>query len=112
MKHCVWLQKAMIYCADGFFGGGRFKAIQKIGFRKLWYAVLMGFLEGLEGGRFKAIQKTGIRNLWYAVLMGFLEGGGLKLYQKLALERYDMLCWWGFLEGDGLTLGGGRFKAI
>ena len=35
VKHCVWLQKAMIYCADEFFGGGRFKAIQKIGFRKL-----------------------------------------------------------------------------
>ena len=70
----------------------------------------MGFLEGLEGGRFKAIQKTGIRKPWYAVLMGFLEGGGLKLYQKLALERYDMLCWWGFLERDGLTVGGGGLK--
>ena len=29
--------------------------------------------------------------------MGFLEGGGLKLYQKLALGSYDM-------EGGGLKL--------
>ena len=32
----------MICCADGFFGGGRVKAIHKIGFRKLGYAVLGG----------------------------------------------------------------------
>ena len=29
----------------------------------------------------------------------FLGGGSLKLYKKLSLESYDMLCWGGFLEG-------------
>ena len=53
----------MICCADGFFGGGRYKAIQKIGFM----------------------------NIGYAVLIGFFGGGGLNLNKKSALERYDMI---------------------
>ena len=69
--------------------GGRFKAIQKIGFRKLWYAVLMGFL---EGGGLKLYQKLALGSY-------DMEGGGLKLYKKLAFESYDMLSWWVFWRG-------------
>ena len=50
----------MICCADWFFGGGRYKAIQKIGFMNIGYAVLIGFF---GGGRFKSKQKIGFRTL-------------------------------------------------